>query len=301
MTNVVTTTTQPKAAPAVDAGRTPPPGSSETTASWLIGLPRSGTTLLSYLLGGGDSQLSLSEPYLAFDILGRWRRPVFFNRLARKAGLRPIPVPRGNSDAELAAYIVNLAAANGLRHAVVKETYREGHDWENARLLSRIAKQTDAIIAIHRHPYDIAVSSIRFCKWWRGIPGRLIRLWIPRLPLFESDRHVAEHVADNWRSFFHWCRTHEIAAIRYEDLVSRPEEELRKACEACRIPFQPQMLDHTHPRGAFGGIGAPEIMNRPPRPVNTQSVGRKKLLPPEFWAVITDRCGNEAAQMGYEM
>ena len=156
-------------------------------------------------------------------------------------------------------------------------------------------------IAIHRHPYDTAVSSIRFCKYWRGLSGQLIRLWIPRLPLFPTDRHLVAHVASDFRSFFHWCERHGIVTIRYEDLVNQPEPTLQKACDACGIDYQPQMIDHTHPRGSFGGIGDPGIMNRAPRPVDTRSVGRKNLLKPDFWALMTDLCGEEASQMGYEM
>jgi len=302
LSNTATTTLQPRGATITAAKRAPaaaPPG--DTRSAYLVGLPRSGTTLLSSLVGGGDDQLSLSEPYLAFDILGRWRRPIFFHRLARKAGLRPVRVPQGDNEAEQTAFLKDLAASNGLRHVVIKETYRDGQEWENVDLLSRIAKRTGAIAAIHRHPYDVAVSSIRFCRWWRGITGRLIRLWIPRLPLFSTDRDLAAHVAENWRSFVHWCRRHDVTSVRYEDLVSWPEPTLRQACDACGVPFQPQMLDHTHPRGAFGGIGAPEVMKRPPRPVNTRSVGRREVLPDGFCELIKDRCGTEAAQLGYEM
>lgn len=270
--------------------------------AYAIGLPRSGTTLLGYLLGGGDSQLALSEPWLAFDILGRHIvRPIFFRRLARKAGIRPVPVPRQQDEAIYGNYLEDLAAANDLKYLVIKETFRERREWSNTALLTRLVEANPSVIAIQRHPYDLAVSSIRFCRYWRGITGRLIRLLIPRLPLFPTDQVLVEHVADEWRSFFHWCKQHDLVVTRYEDLVAHPEQELHRACEACGVPFQEQMLDHTHPRGAFGGIGAPEVMNRPPRPVSTQSVGRKKQLPEPFWSVMTERCGKEAALMGYEM
>ncbi len=280
---------------------TAPKEATGIAASYAIGLPRAGTTLLGNLLAGGDNQLSLSEPYLAFDILGRWRLPIFFNRLAKKAGLKPLRVPTGHDERAFADYLLKLASLNNLRHVVIKETYRDSQDWANADLLTRLTAPPAGAVAIHRHPYDIAVSTIRFCKYWRGITGHLIRLWIPRLPLFATDRHIVEHVASDWQSFFHWCEKHKIPTIRYEDLVKDPEVTLRKACEACRIEYQPQMIDHTHARGAFGGIGAPEVMNRPPRAINTQSVGRKKLLDPEFWTIMTERCGEEANLMGYDM
>lgn len=272
-----------------------------SAASYAIGLPRSGTTLLGNLLAGGDSQLTLSEPYLAFDILGRWRRPIFFHLLAKKAGIKPLRVPTGRDEAAFADYLLELAAMNGLRHVVIKETFRAGRDWANTELLSRLTAPPAGAVGIHRHPYDVAASSLRFCKYWRGITGRLIRIWIPGLPLFPTDRHLIEHVAADWRKFFHWCEQRNIPTIRYEDLVQEPERTLRTACDACRIPFQSQMIDHTHPRGAFGGIGDPGVMNQGPRPVSTQSIGRKQLLHPDFWTIMTDICGEEAGRIGYEM
>jgi len=276
-------------------------GRAEVTTSYVIGLPRSGTTLLAYLLAGGDSQLALSEPYLALDIL-RWpTRPWLFRRLARKAGLRSIRMPAGRDESVFARFLEDFAAKNKLSHLVIKETYRASREWSNAARLTRLVASNDNVIAIQRHPYDVAVSSIRFCRYWRGIPGRLLRVLLPRLPLFATDQVLVEHVADEWRSFYHWCKRHRLVVIRYEDLTARPEVELSRACEACGVPFQQQMLDHEHPRGAFGGIGAPEVLNRPPRPVSTQSVGRKKQLPEPFWAIMTERCGKEAGLMGYDM
>jgi hypothetical protein len=88
---------------------------------------------------------------------------------------------------------------------------------------------------------------------------------------------------------------------RYEDLVCEPERELRRVCEACDLPFDATMLDHEHPRAAFGGIGAPEVVNRRPRPVNTASVGRKDQLAEPLREIIRSRCAEAAKAFGYPL
>ena len=56
-------------------------------ARYLIGPPRSGTTLVGYLLGGLDGVMSLSEPYLARGILDNWQLQRFYYQFQRDACL----------------------------------------------------------------------------------------------------------------------------------------------------------------------------------------------------------------------
>ena len=273
----------------------------EPDTVFLVGLPRSGSTLLSFLLAGIPDSLTFSEPYLAQDILPQWLLRRYFRRIERSVGLARVRVPRPCSPAALLEHMKHMATVNRLRYLIVKETYRCTREWQNAHLLERLAEQGERFIAIHRHPYDIAVSSIKFCRWWRGIPGHLIRLVVPRLPLFPTDHALVEHCTDNWVNLVTWCRRRGVGAVRYEDLVVDPERALRSLCGSACLPFHEAMLDYTHPRSGFGGIGAPEVLNRGPRPVNTASVGRKHLLRPELIDIIASRCRSVIGDLGYEL
>lgn len=268
---------------------------------FILGLPRSGSTLLSFLLAGMPDSLSLSEPFLAHDIYPHWRLRRYFRRLERAVPLQPTDVPRPCTPRTLLDYMSRVAASNGYRYLLIKETFRCAREWKNAPLLERVVCVGHKCIALHRHPYDITVSSLIFCRWWRGLPGHAIRIIAPRMPLFPTDRDVVEHCVNNWISFVSFCRRHSIPFVRYEDLVLEPEQSLRSFCERAGLPFAPDMLDHTHPRRAFGGIGAPEVMKRPPRPPSSESVGRKHLLPGDFQQLIATRCREKAAELQYEL
>ncbi|MEK7711181.1 MAG: sulfotransferase [Planctomycetota bacterium] len=269
--------------------------------AFLIGPPRCGTTLLGYLLGGGPRVMSLSEPFLAYAIYGPRRLRRFFFRLERTEGLKRLAPPNKADPGAFLGFLEELATANDLSHLVIKETYRQDQAWENVRVLDWIATGPNRVAGITRHPYDAAVSTLKFCRWWRGVAGHVLRLGAPGLPLFRDDAHLMEYFADNWSGFVHWCQSHGLSMTRYEDLVSEPERELRRVCEACSLPFDATMLDHEHPRAAFGGIGAPEVVKRRPRPVNTASVGRKDQLAEPLREIIRSRCAEAAKTLGYPL
>jgi hypothetical protein len=268
---------------------------------YLIGLPRSGTTLLAYLFAGLPDSLSLSEPYLARSIYGPWRLRRFMRRLGREANLAIRPPFDPGAETAFQDYLLRLAAANGMKHLLVKETFRSGQSWDNIQTLDRLVAGSDPVLTIMRHPSDVAVSSLRLARWWRGITGRLLQLVAPRLPLFKSDLALIEYCADNWNQFADWSPRHASHQLRYEDLVGDPVRSLREACAKAQVPFDPLMVDHTRPRGAFGGIGDPGVMNRPARPVGTGSVGRKHLLKPEFVELIASRCADRASRFAYDL
>lgn len=245
--------------------------------------------------------MSLSEPYLAQSIFGPRRLARHFRRLARTQKLDFTPLPESKDPATFLHYLESLASLNGIKTLVIKETFRQEQEWDNVEVLDWIASGPRPIQGITRHPYDAAVSTLRFCRWWRGIVGRLVRIWIPRLPLFANDAILMEYFATNWSGFVRWSRGHQVAITRYEDLVSRPQETLLKVCEQAGIAFHPAMVDSSAPRVAFGGIGDPEVVNRKPRPVHGRSVGRKKELAPDLLKIVQSVCGETARELGYEL
>ncbi len=281
-------------------GKVDQPASERGTA-FVVGPPRCGTTILGYLLGGAPGVTSLSEPFLAHAIYGPRRLRRFFRRLAVSASGPPPTVPTRSSPNEFLGFLQKLAAAQDKQYLLIKETYRQDQSWDNTRLLNWIADGSNPVAAVTRHPYDAAVSTLKFCRWWRGFVGRVARIWAPGLPLFRDDRELAEYFSHNWSGFVHWCRRRSLIPTRYEDLVSHPERELPRVCEACRIPFDARMLDHQRQRDSFGGIGSPEVIAGRPKPVNTKSIGRKNLLPPDLLEIVRKGCSDAAASLDYSM
>lgn len=198
-------------------------------------------------------------------------------------------------------YLEGFAQINNLSALIVKETYREGKEWDNVELLDWVAAGSRPVLGITRHPYDAAVSTLRFCKWWRGIAGHVARLWIPRLPLFATDEILMDYFAANWSGFARWAAKHDVPVLRYEQLIGDPKQTMQTTCDRASLPFHPEMADSSIPRRAFGGIGAPEVLNRKPRPVHARSVGRKKELPPRLVDIVRAGCLAAASELGYDL
>ncbi|MCG8405361.1 MAG: sulfotransferase [Phycisphaerales bacterium] len=264
---------------------------------FVVGLPRSGTTLLAHLLAGGPGLLTLSEPFLVHSVVAHWRLKRFLGKVAKTADLRTVPVPPEDADAnEFLSYLKILARKNRFNALVIKETYRVTSHWENVALLDEIASE-HAVAAILRHPFDVALSSIRAFHWCRGAIGRALRLWAPGLPLFANNAELVEHVGHNWSSYVNWCHRNATFIVSYEDLVRDPRRHLRAPCEACDFTFDEEMVNG-RPYRAFGGIGDPTVVHRP-KPVSKASVNRGRKLSPVLRELLLRTCGNTMSQLGY--
>ncbi len=271
---------------------------------FLIGPPRTGTTLLIYLLAGQSDVLAFSEPLHAHSILAPWGMHRTLCRFQGESGLRYVRPPRRCSADALLRFLDELAERNGLRYVVIKETYHGGGvtpEWHNVHALDRLADRSEPLIAIIRHPYDTIASSIRLFRWTLNVSGWLLRRQLRSLPRFANAASIVRWGARNWTEFAQWAARRQLPTIRYEDLVSAPAAVLAGVCDHAGMPFDPSMLNVSGKRRALGGIGAPEIFLRMPRPVHDASVGRGESLSEEHKAVVREACIEAAAGFGYHV
>ena len=245
--------------------------------------------------------MSLSEPFFARSIYGPYRHRWHLRRLAHQQKLRFLAPTGREGDAGFLRYLEESAALNGMSSLVIKETFRQGGEWDNVALLSWLTDAGQPIIGITRHPYDSAVSTLRMYRWWRGPLGHVAKCWVRRLPLFSGDEAIMEYYARNWVGFANWARQRGVAITRYEDLVRNTESAIRAICHRAEMAFDQGMTDPHAPRTAFGGIGAPEVINRKPKPVHARSVGRKKELAPHLVRIVQDICSPIAREFDYEL
>jgi hypothetical protein len=270
----------------------------------ILGPPRSGTTLMGHLLGGADGVLCLSEPFLSYAVMTHWQLNRFYYYFEKSAGLRRLRPPREGRVERYASFLRKLAGMNALRYLAIKETFRdEMRDprWRNVALLDRLVDSGNPIVALIRHPYDVAVSTIRLCHWVIGMRGRLLSIRLPALPVFRNRTEVVASAARNWTNYSLWARRHGLDLLRYEDFVGEPEPHLREICRRCELPFDPQMLDHRRPRAAFGGLGDPGLLRKGARPVTTKSVGQADKLTTEQREIVKSACAEHAPEFGYTL
>ena len=270
---------------------------------YVIGPPRSGTTLVGLLFAGGGDALSLSEPYLTHSILPDWQLQRFFHSFETKAGLRRMRPPNHARAETMGRFFRLLARENGFRRLVVKETYRrEGLTgiWHNEPLLDDLAASGVPTVLLIRNPYDVAASTIKLCKWVIGFPGRLLRLRMPYLVSFTDREHVVRWAAANWVHYVEWTRRRGLPVERYEDIVSDPREAVQRICADRGIPYCEAMSDSTAPRVAFDGVGDWDVL-RKPRPVDKKAIGRGRQLSDEERAIVRQMCVGVAGELGYEL
>lgn len=293
----------------------PPPGpadgpaiASDVRAILIVGPPRTGTTLLSSLLGGGSSVLSLSEPLLIHQLAKPARLRWFFTRFQRRARLRPVDPPLSSTPDEFLDFLCAIARRNGLQYLAIKETFHNGAmppHWHNADGIRDLLPRFHAVEGIIRHPLDTVASTLKlFTPVLFGWQHRVLRKLFPRFPHFESPGEFVRWVAANCAHFVRWADENQLRIIRYEDLVTTPEACVRELCERACVPFEPRMLDLEQKRTAFGGLGDPSILMRPwrrPRPVHAGSIGRGKQVDESHRAIVREECAELASRFGYEL
>ena len=259
---------------------------------------------MGHLLSGADGVLCLSEPFLSYAVMTDWQLDRFYYNFQRSAGLRRLRPPHGSNAERYGAFLRKLTRMNGFRFLAIKETFRDERRsprWCNVDLVEKLVRVGNPVVALVRHPYDIAASTIRLCSWVTGVRGWLLRCRWPTLPVYRNPTDVVRTAAYNWTRYCGWARQHELRLLRYEDYVAAPERHLQEICDRCDLPFDPRMLDYRRPRAAFGGLGDPGLLRKGPRPVTTRSVGQADKLTPEQRDIVKTACAEPAAEFGYTL
>ncbi len=273
---------------------------------FIVGPPRTGTTLLARLLAGGEGVLSLSEPFHMHAILHRWVLGGFYWRFQKSRGLRRLRLPNRCTPKRYLGFLREMAGANGFDFLVLKEVFHElglKRPFRNFDLLDECTTGGAPVVALIRHPGDAAASTLGLLRWLLGKHrGCIIRLLWPSVPRFRNDNHIIRWTAENWVHFADWSRRRRLFVIRYEDLVENPDETLARICEHAGLPFHKRMLEHhRHNLTAFGGGGDPKLILCRPRPIHTESVGRGQSLTRKQYESIKTTCGTRAADFGYSL
>lgn len=207
---------------------------------FLISQPRAGSTLLQHLLGSHSEVHTLPEPWILLHPLYALRaagvRAEFDAGLAHEALLEFLR--RIGADESLyleqvrrtARTLYDAALSGTGKTRFLDKTPRYFHVLPELRTLFPEAK----VVFLVRNP--LAVLTSIFDLWDRR-GGNLIEL-------FATDaRHdlttAPVRIAEAMRTVFP-----DAPSVRYEDLVTRPEPEVRGLCERLDLDFEPGMLDY---------------------------------------------------------
>jgi Sulfotransferase family len=235
---------------------------------FLIGAPRSGTTLLARMLGAHSQIYGRAEPHLITPIahlgyFGKVQKAPYDQNNVEQA-IREIvaEIPRHE-----AGYLDALRAYTDSIYAQLMELAPPGKRLfldktpAYALVLPFLVKlYPDAkYVVLTRHPLAVLSSYVEsfFAGDYRVALDHnpILQRYVPELARLVRDRPVP-HV---------W--------VRYEDLAKEPEAPFRRVCEHLGVPFEERAISYGESGEAFKGLGDPTGVARHTRPV-TSSVSK---------------------------
>jgi hypothetical protein len=232
---------------------------------FVVGAPRSGTTLLMRMLNVHPDIFTRPEPhlltplaYLGFDgyvqkaeydqfqaseSIKQWVAELPGGEALYRRALRSYTDTLYGAALESAGkrYFLDKTPAYGLILPFIEKTF------------------PDAVyVLLTRHPFAIFASFAEsfFDDDWEAAyhHNPVVERYVPALASFVRDHTAAR--------FHH---------VRYEDLVADPEGQLRAICAAADMPYVPDMIDYGKKEVSGQGLGDPIGVKRDSRP-NTKSI-----------------------------
>lgn len=232
---------------------------------FVVGAPRSGTTMLMRMLNVHPDIYTRPEPHLLTPLahLGYYAHvdaaPYDQLQAAQSARQVVAELPGGEEDYLAALRSYTDAIYGGLLERSGKRFFLDKTP-AYGLILPFIARlYPDAVFVIlTRHPFAIFSSFAQsfFDDDWEAAHGhnRIVERYVPALASFVRDPGV--------KRFHH---------VRYEDLVADPERELRAICAAADMPYLPDMIEYGQKAVEGEGLGDPIGVKKDSRP-NTRSV-----------------------------
>lgn len=213
------------------------------TPVFVLGAPRSGTTLLRVMLAGHPQLFSPPEMVIAPFATMAERKQKLDERFWEKGGLRRALI-------ELLGVDVDEA----------KRREAEMDGWTVPEVYAWFAQTLGDRILVDKCPHLAAepAALARLGRWypdarWIWIlrhPGSVTRS-IENMPMAEvilqgyaPDARAIWHAANkNIQRFLHHVPAERQVTVRYEDLVADPEPSMRAVCALVGLPFEPKMCD----------------------------------------------------------
>src|SRR5262249_25618695 len=239
-------------------------GTMQDRLVFLIGAPRSGTTLLARMLSAHSAIYGRAEPHLITPVahLGYFgkvqKAPYDANNVEQAIREIVDEIPRHE-----AGYLDALRAYTDAMYAQLMEVAPPGKRLfldktpAYALVLPFLARLYPAAkyVVLTRHPLAVLSSYVEsfFDGDYRVAleHNPVLQRYVPELARMVR----APPVARVW--------------VKYEELVREPEANARRICEYLDLPFEEQMIRYGESGEAFKGLGDPTGVARHTQPVTT--------------------------------
>jgi hypothetical protein len=270
---------------------------------FVVGCPRSGTTLLTLML---SSHSRLSIPPETRFLLPVFRRVGSFGDLRqtpnRRRLARAVVRPRGTKFRHLRLdperVKKEIVAGRPTVGAALSTPFRLYADergkarWGDKRptyfrniALIRALFPDAQVVHVVRDPRD-CVASLRRMRWWRQGTIGALAMWV--------------HAVDCARRAERRLPPGTFLEVRYEDLVAEPRRELERLCRFLGEDFEEAMLAPQSEAERLPARQLEDWHGRTREPVSTQRVGRyAELLAPGEVALVDVVAGSRMRRLGY--
>jgi hypothetical protein len=266
---------------------------------FIVGSPRSGTTLLQAMLNAGETMFIPPEthflPTYSVWTTGGWRRP----------------------DREQVLRLIKKTVCERNELPVIwpelrRELETTGKDAVNQfdTLLSHIQNRRAPDRRIGEKTPAHLLYVERLAEHYRD--AQFIRIVRDGRDVVVSHREAFGshplHMAVRWRVHQRQSQRFSVAlsenrflTVRYENLVTEPEEELRRVCAYLDEPFDPAML-RPQDRDELGFAKRESHKVRTLMPIDTTRIGRyRDILAPRTIAMLQVVFGKTLVEEGYEL
>jgi tetratricopeptide (TPR) repeat protein len=230
---------------------------------FIIGLPRSGTTLVERILGAHSQVQALGE------------LPAFPAAVKTASGSQSpalldaeTVIAAGRADPQAIAdfYDRETAWRNDGSPCV---TDKLPHNSDYAGLI-RLAFPDAAIIHVHREPMDALFGAYKlyFAAGWSF-----------------DQVDLAAHYANYRTLMAHWktCLGDGLIDISLEGLIHDPETQIRRLLDACRLPFEENCLNPHTAKGAVASASSSQVR----KPINAEGIGAWRRYEAELMPLRT--------------
>jgi Tfp pilus assembly protein PilF len=233
---------------------------------FLLGFPRSGTTLLEVILEGHPDVVSLEEKELLIDgVYEFMRRPADLDKLLR-AGPQTLEAMRGAYWRRVGAegvdvvgkVLVDKYPLNSLKLPLIARLF------PNAKILFACRDPRDVVLSCFRHRFHMSaplyevLSIDGAARYYDAVMGLVIRL--------------------------NGLLTMDICLVRHEDLVTEFAREMKRVCGFLNLQWAPAMGDFAL-RTQYRGVLTPSTAQLA-RGLSTEGVGQWRRYRPQLAPVL---------------
>lgn len=208
------------------------------TPIFVVGCQRSGSTLLGAMLGSGDRMIATPESQFVADLMPHDPRQIVELRQAIDAIAAhprfklwnfPIGDERPDGYGTFMDAVNWLVRTYGARSGRTDVDFWVEHQPGNVRHMQALADACPEARFVHivRDGRAVANSLLKVA-WGPNSISSAAHFWSQRVAMGMALRDCLP--PNRW------------ARIRYEDLLARPEEELRRVCATLELPFDEAMI-----------------------------------------------------------